>query len=176
VECRAERRKGGKLGGYAALFGPTADLGHNGNERLAASAFDAALKHSDVRALWEHDPRWLLGRESAGTLRLSVDSTGLEWEAEPADTSYSRDLLTLVDRGDITGASFAFLPGQSEWDSSAQTRTHVSVSRLLDVSAVAFPAYAEATTEARSELRPANGRAQLLRARARVRLEGVRAS
>jgi HK97 family phage prohead protease len=173
VQCRAEIRRGNKLGGYAAVFEETADLGWLGKERMAVGSLDVALRDSDVRALWEHQPRWLLGRSSAETLRLGADTRGLEWEVDLPDVSYANDLRTLVERGDITGASFGFVPGLHTWDTETQTRTHTSVAQLVDVSAVAFPAYTSASTEARSQLhRPTSRRSQLIRARARVLLGG----
>lgn len=172
VQCRAELR-GNKLGGYAAVFGQTADLGIFGQERVAAGAFDAALKGSDVRALWNHDPLYVLGRESAGTLRLRADSTGLEYEVDLPDTTYARDLRTLVERGDVTGASFGFVPGVHTWDTDHQVRTHTSVKALVDVSPVTFPAYDGASTEARSAGRPVAARSQLIRLRAGVLLGGM---
>lgn len=170
VQCRAELR-GNKLGGYAAVFEETTDLGYKGKERMAVGSLDVALRSSDVRALWEHEPRWLLGRQSAKTLRLGADSTGLEWETDLPDTTYARDLRELVERGDITGASFAFVPGEHTWDTETQTRTHTSVAQLVDVSAVAFPAYEGASTEARS-MPVHRGRSQLIRLRAGVLLGG----
>jgi HK97 family phage prohead protease len=175
VQCRAEVR-GRKLGGYASVFNRSADLGWMGSERIAPGAFDEALKTSDPRALWNHDPNYVLGRMSAGTLRLSVDSTGLEYEVDLPDTSYARDLRELVERGDVTGASFAFVPGMHTWDRETETRTHTSVKELVDVSPVAYPAYEGASTEARAEqsalVRKLVRRSQLIRLRAGVLLEG----
>jgi len=173
VQCRAEMRKGNKLGGYAAVFEESADLGWLGKERMAVGSLDTALRSSDVRALWEHEPRWLLGRTSADTLRLSADSRGLEWEVDLPDVSYANDLRALVERGDITGASFAFVPGAHTWDRETETRTHVSVKQLVDVSAVAFPAYEGASTEARAaDVRNCahRRRSQLIRLRAGILL------
>lgn len=174
VESRSELR-GNKLGGYASVFNQTADLGIFGQERMAPGAFDVALKESDVRALMNHDPNFVLGRQSSGTLRLSVDSEGLEYEVDLPDTTYARDLRELVERGDIDGASFGFVPGEHTWDNAHAVRTHLSVAKLVDVSPVTFPAYAGASTEARSILTGATRRrSQLIRARARALQGGVR--
>lgn len=173
VQCRAEMRKGNRLGGYAAVFQETTDLGWLGKERMAVGSLDAAMRSSDPRALWEHEPRWLLGRVSAETLRLSADTRGLEWEVDLPDVTYANDLRTLVERGDITGASFGFVPGLHTWDSETQTRTHTSVKQLVDVSAVAFPAYEGASTEARAKPVGAlriSRRSQLIRIRSGVLL------
>lgn len=170
LQCRAAVRKGNRLGGYAAVFDQTTDLGWQGKERIDRAAFDAALadESTDVRSLWNHDPQFLLGRQSAGTLRLSVDSTGLEYEVDLPDTGYARDVHALAERGDLDGASFAFVPGEWSWDEDEQVRTHTSVSRLVDVAPVTFPAYDGASTEARS-LTVHRRRSQLIRIRHRVR-------
>jgi HK97 family phage prohead protease len=174
VEVRAEvALKGNKLGGYAAVYDQTTDLGWLGKERMAKRSLDDAMKTSDTRSLFNHDPSALLGRLSAGTLRLSSDDHGLEYEVDLPDTTYARDLRVLVDRGDIDGASFAFVPYLASYDPETDTTTHTQARSLVDVSPVTFPAYQGASTEARSQpLRGSRLRSQLIRARARVHLEG----
>lgn len=168
--------KGNKLYGHAAVFDQVADLGQFGLESLARSAFDGVLKspETDVRALFNHDPNFLLGRQSSGTLRVGTDSEGLEFEVDLPDTSTGRDVRILAERGDLTGASFAFLPGEDEWTriEGRKLRTHTSVAGLLDVSPVTFPAYegASVALRARSTIASNSGRSQLIRARARVHL------
>lgn len=172
IEIRSAGGNGpGKLGGYAAVFDQTTDLGWAGKEKLARSAFTdvLALPDTDVRALWNHDAQYLLGRQSAKTLRMSLDSTGLEYEVDLPNTTYAHDVRELVERGDLDGSSFAFIPGLSDWDARTETRTHTSVRALVDVSPVTFPAYGGASAEARSILAGADlRRSQLIRARARV--------
>jgi HK97 family phage prohead protease len=170
VQCRAEIN-GNKLGGYASVFDQTTDLGWLGKERIARSAFDAVLADlsTDVRALFNHDASMLLGRQASGTLRLSVDSSGLEYEVDLPNTSVGRDVRELVERGDIDGASFGFVPGDYDYDENRGQVTHTSVRRLVDVSPVTFPAYLGASTEARSEDHlVVPQRSQLIKARARV--------
>lgn len=171
VQLRAEVT-GDTLAGHAAVFGQTARLpGHD--ERVGPGAFDAVLESpaTDVRALFNHEPNLLLGRQSAGTLRMGTDSEGLEFEADLPDTTYARDLRELVERGDLTGASFAFIPGKDSWDTvpgGRQRRTHTSVRELIDVSAVTFPAYDTAAVSLRHIEYARSGRSQLIRARARL--------
>jgi uncharacterized protein len=135
---------GNRLSGHAAVFGALADLPAH-YEALARSAFDEALRSDhDVKALFNHNPSQVLGSTRAKTLRLEVDDDGLAFEVDLPDTSYARDLKELVSRNDISGMSFGFLPGTSEWSrgpGGRQVRTHTSVKRLLDVSPVAYPAY-----------------------------------
>lgn len=135
---------GRTLRGHASVFNQAADLpGHL--EVIDPAAFKRVLddKATDVRALWNHNPDHLLGRQSSGTLRLGTDSDGLEFEVDLPDTTLGRDLQVLAERGDITGASFAFIPDEDEWSTrdGRRVRTHTSVGRLLDVSPVTWPAY-----------------------------------
>jgi HK97 family phage prohead protease len=169
ILCRAEPRDGNKIGGYAAVFDQTTDLGWMGKERIARGAFDAVLAATttDVRALWNHDPQFLLGRQSVGTVRVSADEHGLGYEVDLPNTGYASDLRELVQRGDIDGASFAFVPGDWAWDDDHETRTHTRVSALVDVSPVTFPAYAGASTEARS-LTDRHRRSNIIRVRHRA--------
>ena len=180
VELRAEVT-GNKLCGYGAIFDQYAELpGHL--ETLSRSAFDAVLadKSTDVRCLYNHDTSKVLGRQSAGNLRIGVDSRGLSFEADLPDTSYARDVRAMVEAGLITGASFGFVAGQDAWSQidGKQIRTHTSVSRLVEISAVAFPAYQGATVMLRSldeACAPLveTQRSQLIRARHRVRLRNL---
>ena len=165
--------KGNTIGGLAVVFDQVTDLGY-GKEAIAAGSLDAALSRddADVRALYNHDPLYVLGRQSAGTLRLTPTTAGLEYEIDLPDTGYGRDLAELVRRGDITGASFAFLPGQVE--TRGGVTVHTSISRLVDVSPVTYPAYPGATTETRSARPAMDRRTQLARARLRVLMKGIR--
>lgn len=176
TELRAEVA-GRILRGHAAVFNQYAQLpGHL--EMLERTAFDKALKdpRTDVRALFNHDPNMLLARQSAGTLRLSTDSEGLEFELDLPNVSYANDLRELVSRGDVSGASFGFIPGADEWRSrdGQRLRVHTSVRALIDVSPVAFPAYEGTRIMLRSNpmAAPEGARSQLIRARARVLFGG----
>lgn len=136
-----------KLVGYAAVYAPelSEDLG-GFREQIAPTAFTRDLERgADVRALINHDSNFVLGRTTNGTLRLSSDARGLRVEIEPPDTSYGRDLKTLVERGDVSQMSFAFLvrDGGDSW-SRAEDGTRLRTltdCELIEVSVVTIPAY-----------------------------------
>lgn len=134
-----------RIVGHAAIFNSLSqDLG-GFRERIVPGAFAEAIRTDDVRALLNHDPNILLGRNRSGTLRMHEDSRGLAVEIDLPDTSFARDLLTLIERGDVSQMSFAFSvrPGGQEWakdDNGTPIRTLKNV-RLFDVSPVTFPAY-----------------------------------
>lgn len=148
TELRADSRT---LAGYAAVFNSTADIGGHFREIIAPGAFRDTLESSDIRALIDHDSGRLIGRKSAGTLRLAEDDRGLRVEIDLPDTSDGRDLATLVSRGDLDGMSFGFVVRHDEWDetSNPPTRTIHKVD-LREVSAVTFPAYGDTSLALRS--------------------------
>jgi HK97 family phage prohead protease len=133
------------LVGYAASFNSLShDLG-GFREIIKPGAFDRTLKENpDVLALVEHDTAKVLARTTNGTLRIVPDELGLRVEIDPANTSYGRDVVELVKRGDVAGMSFCFRVyegGESlDLSSNPPIRTLQSV-ELREVSVVVNPAY-----------------------------------
>jgi len=149
--------------GYAAVFDTRAAIGNPLTfgffEQVAPGAFSKTLREGDARMLIDHNPYYVVSRSSADTLRLSSDSTGLAVDSH-LDTglSYVKDLAANVRNGNITGMSFGFSVIKDDWASEpmdtvdgdpvdAEVRTLQEV-RLVEVSAVTFPAY----TQTRAEL------------------------
>ena len=144
TEMRLERRADGgqMIAGHAAVFNSmSVDLG-GFREIVAPGAFAATIQEDDVRALFNHDPNHVIGRNRARTLRLSEDSQGLAFEVDLPDTQTARDLAVSIERGDISGNSFGFQTLEDRWErgDGGEIRTLVRV-RLFDVSPVTFPAY-----------------------------------
>lgn len=140
--------KGRVISGYAVVFGEPADLGPF-VEIIEPSAVDRTLREQiDVRALADHDTstRAVLGRVSAGTLRLAKDARGLRFEVDLPDTSVGRDLLESVTRRDVRGASFRFeviKPGGERWERrGGKVTRHLTDLRIPEISVVSFPVYA----------------------------------
>lgn len=133
-----------KLIGHAAVFGEVTDIGGWFREVIAPGAFQRSIQDDDIRALFNHNPDFVLGRNTAGTLTLSEDDTGLKTVIDPPDTQVARDLAVSIERGDISQMSFAFQVLDEEWqrgeDQDLDLRTIKRV-RLYDVSPVTFPAY-----------------------------------
>jgi len=152
-ETRIEADKEARtITGYAAIYNSDSeDLG-GFIERMAPSSFDGRLQ-DDVRVLFNHDNNLVLGRTISGTATLEVDEKGLRYTCQLPDTSYARDLIELMERGDVTQSSFAFTIEDESWEERADgmlIRTVKKVGQLYDVSPVTYPAYTEATSGLRT--------------------------
>lgn len=111
---------GSRIVGYASVFDEWTTLYegryYTWREIIRPGAFTNALKEGqDVRSLFNHDPNFVLGRTRSGTLALSQDATGLLSRTDAPDTQTIRDLVIgPIERGDVTGMSFAFCPRSSD--------------------------------------------------------------
>lgn len=148
----------GTLTGYAAVFDEETDLGWF-REKIARGAFNKSLKEDDQRALMNHDTTLLLGLRSNQTLRLKEDNKGLRVEIDLPDTSYSRDLYSVVKRGDLNGMSIGFRVkkeervARDEKNNEVKDLWIVKEAELMEVSAVTFPAYEGTSVSARCKER-----------------------
>lgn len=142
------------IGGYAAKFEKQSRNLGGFVEMIRASAFNKSRGDGwpDVMARYNHDDNMLLGTSGAGTLRLTVDDTGLFYEVDPPVAR--ADVLELVARGDVAKSSFAFrvMTAGDEWslnemDIPLRTLTNV---QLVDVAPVNSPAYLDTTSGLRS--------------------------
>jgi HK97 family phage prohead protease len=154
VTVRADEDGSKKLDGYAAVFNKETVIGDYFREVIEPGAFKGALKDGDVRGLFNHDPNQVLGRTASKTMKLVEDDKGLRYVITPPDTTLGRDVLALVDRGDVTGSSFGFTVKRDSWTrptgpGDLPLRTIHEVEWLRDVGPVTFPAYEETTVQAR---------------------------
>lgn len=154
MRIKADENEPQKIVGYAAKFNSLSEEMWGMREQIAPGAFALAIQKSDVRALFNHDPNHILGRQSSKTLTLTEDATGLWYEITPPDTQWARDLVESIKRGDIKESSFAFSMkgGVEEWDDTVKPaiRTIKTVGVLYDVSPVTYPAYPASTSGVRS--------------------------
>ena len=151
VETKFEIRAGSddeptQLIGLAAVFDVLSENLGGFREIIKPGAFDEA-DMTDVRALFNHDPSFIMGRTVAKTLALQIVEEGLKFTADLPDTQLIRDLVVApIERGDITQSSFGFfvaVGGSSfdEDDDGRLIRTITKFSRIFDVSPVTFPAF-----------------------------------
>ncbi|WP_052390404.1 HK97 family phage prohead protease [Streptomyces sp. NRRL B-24484] len=152
VEVRADGGQTMTIGGYAAKFNRLSRNLGGFVERVDPGFFAKSEGDGwpEAMARYNHDDDFLLGTVAGGTLRLTVDGTGLDYEA--ALPSSRADVYELVQRGDVTRSSFAFFTFEDDWSMTDQDfplRTLLS-GQLVDVAPVNSPAYLDTDTGLRS--------------------------
>ena len=123
-----------------------------------------ALNETDLR-----DVRFLVGHNTSmiplarsrnnnenSTMQMTVDNNGMNIrvDLDTENNAEARALYSAVKRGDMTGMSFMFMVDSDSWtdtDTDYPKRLIRSISRVLEVSAVAFPAYPGTSIQAASE-------------------------
>lgn len=154
IELREDENGNRTLSGYAVKWEKKSHvLGYfrKFREQFKKGAFADSLSNDDQRFLWSHDTSKVLGRTKNNTLRLSEDDIGLRFELDLPDTTLGEDTYKSIKRGDVDGVSFGFSMIShdiEEPDDDLMLRT-VTKAKLLEVSAIAFPAYPDSEVSAR---------------------------
>ena len=160
-EVRAEENEqhGTFITGTPIVFDQATDLGWF-EEKIARGALDGTdLK--DVRFLIGHNTSMIpLARSrnnnENSTMQLTVTDEGMDIrvDLDTENNAEARALYSAVKRGDMTGMSFMFGVDKDSWEnieSDYPKRTVEHISRVLEVSAVAFPAYPQTSIQVASE-------------------------
>ena len=158
-EVRADQNEehGSFITGRPIVFDARTDIGP-WDEIIDRGALDETdLK--DVRFLVNHNIDMIpLARSrnnnANSTMQMSVDENGMgiRVDLDIENNADARSLYSAVSRGDITGMSFMFSVDKDSWDdvdSDHPTRHIRSIRRVMEVSAVTFPAYAQTSIQTR---------------------------
>lgn len=158
-EVRADQNEehGSFITGRPIVFDARTNIGP-WDEIIDRGALDETdLK--DVRFLVNHNIDMIpLARSRNNTpnstMQMSVDENGMgiRVDLDIENNADARSLYSAVNRGDITGMSFMFSVDKDSWDeadSEHPTRHIRSIRRVMEVSAVTFPAYAQTSIQTR---------------------------
>jgi len=172
-DLRAETENG-IIQGHAAVYDQKTNIGGWFEEIIERSAFENT-DFRDVVLTVNHNLQNIpLARSrnnnANSTLQLSVDDIGLlvRGSLDTENNTEARALHSAVARQDITGMSFIFYIRDAKWenlDSDLPTRRITDIARVIEVSAVSFPAYAGTDINARDEQALESARAALESAR-----------
>lgn len=142
--------------GYASIFdSPSAKATPDFVEIIRPGAFTRTLRENpDVRAFWNHNSDFILGRTKANTLSLEEDEKGLRFELILADSPTGQDARSAIERGDVDAMSFGFFTRKDEIQKHQDGKIvrEIFDVDLLEISPVIFPAYEETSAELRSRV------------------------
>ena len=168
------------LEGYAAIYNSETIIGGMFKEIIEPGAFDGT-DFDDVALYYNHDlNRIPLARSRRNnpnnTLFLQPDTLGLKMRAsiDIENNTESKALHSAIRRGDISGMSYMFEVAEEEWkdvDQEMPTRIIKKVSKVIEVSAVNYPAYEDTTIYARALISLDNEKKALDNARANKKIE-----
>lgn len=160
----AEESAGHSVEGLAAVYEQETvirDCWGEYTEIIRAGAFDET-DFSDVRLLVNHDfngialarSRGNNGGDKPSTMRLWVDENGVSIKAslDTENNEQARALYSAISRGDMDGMSFCFYVAKDGqvWNDDLTRREIIKVHKVIEVSAVNFPAYGGTNIDARS--------------------------
>ena len=158
-EVRADE-EGNIIVGRPIVYSSWTRIGGYYDEIIEPGALDRTDLR-DVRFLVNHDmskiPLARSRRNNANsTMQLLVDPEGMSIRVvlDTENNSEARALYSAVQRGDISGMSFAFSVSDDEWEDLDQEipKRHIKgISSVVEVSAVTFPAYESTEIDARSK-------------------------
>ena len=141
------------IAGYFVVFNSIYEIGPGMSESVAPGTFLSSL-NGDVRALTNHDSTLVLGRTTAGTLKLREDDVGLWGDViiNPKDSD-AVNTYERVKRGDVSQCSFGFRITKEDTDIKDDGSVHWTIREveLYEVSVCTFPAYEATNVQARSE-------------------------
>ena len=160
-EVRAEENEqhGTFITGTPIVFDQETDLGWY-SERIDKDA----LSKTDLR-----DVRFLVGHNTSmiplarsrnnnenSTMQMVINDHGMDIrvDLDTENNAEAKALYSAVKRGDMSGMSFMFIVDEDSWediDTDHPKRTIRSIRTVLEVSAVAFPAYEGTSIQAAAE-------------------------
>jgi HK97 family phage prohead protease len=164
-EIRSEEieneNRAGRITGTPIVFDQDTDMGWY-QERIDHQAL-AGADLKDVRFLIGHNTSMIpLARSrnnnENSTMQMTVTDRGMEIrvDLDTENNAEARALYSAVQRGDMSGMSFMFMVDTDKdiWedtDTDYPKRTIMSIRKVYEVSAVAFPAYEQTDIQAASE-------------------------
>ncbi|MBQ1366130.1 MAG: HK97 family phage prohead protease [Clostridia bacterium] len=160
-EVRAEENEqhGTFITGTPIVFNQETDLGWYRESIDREALMETDLR--DVRFLIGHNTNMIpLARSrnnnENSTMQMTVTDRGMEIrvDLDTENNADARALYSAVKRGDMSGMSFMFTVDKDSWediDTDNPKRTIMSIRKVFEVSAVAFPAYEGTDIQAASE-------------------------
>lgn len=158
-EVRAENddERGKSISGRAIVFDEPTDMGWYREIIDDGALTDTDLR--DVRFLVNHNTDMIpLARSrnnnANSTMQMEVNGEGLDIrvDLDTENNADARSLYSAVEREDISGMSFMVIVDGDRWedlDTDYPTRHIESISKVFEVSAVTFPAYAQTSLTTR---------------------------
>ena len=176
IECQLAVREAAQDGasesrtitGTAIVFNAESEVLDNWNQKFREVIAPEActmefLNTQDIKLNMLHDRDLTLARcnKGVGTLKLSVDERGVNFEFDAPKCDIGDRCLEMVRRGDYSGCSFEFFRGDydvEDLDNGKEVKiTHRKFKRLTALTIGMDPAYKQTSVNAREVLEHTDG-------------------
>ena len=145
-----------EISGIGAVVGVTTDLGYC-EEEIAADAF-ATADLSEVLVCFNHDLDCILGKNTANTAEVSIDSNGnLIYRAFNLDMENPEVVppVRYIMRGEVNKSSFMFEIMEEVWSDSEKygsygKRRITKIGKVYETGPVTLPAYDDTESECKA--------------------------
>lgn len=181
IKIKREEGKKAVVRGTAIVFDQMTNIGGCFDEIIDRTACQKT-DFTDVPLLVNHNLNGIpLARSRRNTpnstLRLLVNERGLDFETtlDEDNNPRAKEILSALERGDISGMSFMASIGRSDWEnveSDNPKRIIREIEKVYEISIVTFPAYEQTSVQtSRSDSTLDNDKNALERARESISLE-----
>jgi len=124
-------------------------------EKIDRNAFkDCLAKNPEIKSFFNHDPNYVLSTNTSNpALQLTDEGDGLFFSSPIPDTSYGRDLIENLSRGNVKGASFTFTVDKDEVRTDEKGNYHRTImnATIYEVGPVTNPAYVQTQVSLRDK-------------------------
>jgi len=141
--------------GYGIIWDRETEIYSGYYEKINKNAFDKSLaKNKEIKSYINHSHEQVLSTtKSTPALQLEVREKGLWFKSPIPDTTYGRDLMELLRRGTIRGASFMFSinkNGETIRKDDKGFHREIVDAELFEIGPVLNPAYPQTKVGLRS--------------------------
>lgn len=140
--------------GYFIRFNEETELWPGVFEEVAPESIDNSLKNNDIRALFNHDTGFVLGRTGNNTVKLKKEKEGLYGSVKiNLKDSQALDAYARIERGDVNACSFGFNIIKEDIHDREDGTVKFTLREidLHEVSPCTFPAYPTTSIQARKK-------------------------
>lgn len=183
-EIRSEDEERGVVIGHPIVYDSETIIGGQYKEIIRSGALDECdLK--DVLFFTNHDTTKIpLARSRRNnensTMQLTIDDEGLKIRAtlDIDNNPHAAEVYSAIKRGDLDGMSFMFQIEEQNWENldsedKMPIRTITKLKRVMEVSAVNFPAYQDTSIGIRDEVAMDIAKLTLENARASLNIDSL---
>jgi HK97 family phage prohead protease len=157
IELRkdAETSEQKYVDGIGVIYDREEQLWDGYYEKIDRMAFkDCLSKNPEIKSFFNHDPNYVLSTNTSNPALVITDmGDGLFFSSPIPDTSYGKDLIENLSRGNVKGASFTFTVDADDVSTDRNGDYHRTIMKatIYELGPVTNPAYVQTQVSLRDK-------------------------